>query len=99
MSEVENKVTLKDFLLVIHKTLSDFLEKGEMENYSELKLEGLSHLDGSIQILLDLAYQKKDIELGAIIEDLEYAKNHLGFVNFKAKSALEDAKTGIDNYK
>lgn len=99
MSELENKVTLKDFLLAIHKTLSDFLEKGEVENYSELKLEELSQLDGTLKFLLDLAYQKKDVELGKIIEDLEYAKNHLGFVNFKAESALKDAKSGIDNCK
>lgn len=99
MSDVDNKVNLKDFLLLIYKNLSDFLVREEVENYSELKLQELTQVSGSIDILLELAYQKKDIELAEILEDFENAYNQLGFVNFKAEAALKEAKSAIDNYK
>jgi hypothetical protein len=96
MIEVKEQISLKDLLMFVYENLYDLANKKLEDDNAPLKSEESHNLRGAVNVLLNLAYREKNIELGKIAEDFEYILNHLELANFKAKEALADAKRAIE---
>lgn len=98
MFDFKKQISLKDLLLFIYENLFNLVNKKPEDDYTSLKSEETHDLRGTVNILLNLAYREKNIELGKIAEDFEYTLNHLELAKFKAKEALADAKREIEKF-
>ena len=57
----------------------------------------LLRLRGAVSVLIEVAEQLHDRESYAVLDDLEYACNHIGFVNSKAEVVLREAGAKIES--
>ena len=90
---------MKEFLLYIHAQLTRIAELHKSaETLSKEDNDLLESIRQTVIFLEEYTEQSKNGELYGILDDLEYSINHMR-VTFKAKAALEDAKTNINKYK
>lgn len=89
---------MKEFLLYIHAQLSRIATLHESsEKLTKEDTDLLESITQTVTLLVAFAEQSKNGRLYQIADDFEYSIYHMR-VTFKAKSALEEAKTRISEY-
>ena len=93
MVKAQNRITVLDVIREIHRQASGLVA---VEALDQEDLWRLGSLRGAISVLLEVAEKANDLELYALLDDLEYACNHIGLANLKAEDGLHEASAKIE---